>query len=350
MDTQNNSLAAATTFVQQMPPEAALMHMTMGVFVAQAIYVAAKLGVADHLAGKPQSIAALAAATGTHERSLYRLLRALASEGVFAEIAPKVFSLTPLAEPLRRDAPNSLRDAAIFMGEGWHWSVCGDMSYSVQTGKPAWGHVHGMEVFDYFQQNPEPSEIFNRTMTNLTRQVVPAIVEAYDFSGFRKLVDIAGGHGILLAGVLGANPGVQGVLFDLPHVTEGANQLLKDGGVAERVEISVGDFFESVPAGADAYMMKHIIHDWDDERSFKIFRNIHRAIAADGKVLLIETVIPAGNEPHLGKLVDLEMLVSPGGVERTEEEFRELLAQAGFTLTRVVPTKSHLSIVEAVKA
>ncbi len=224
------------------------------------------------------------------------------------------------------------------------------MTYSVQTGKPAWGHVHGAEVFDYFQQNPEQSEIFNRTMTNLSRQTVPAIVEAYDFSGFRKLVDIAGGHGILLAGVLRANPNVRGVLFDLPHVIEGAHQLLKDEGVAERVEISVGDFFESVPAGGDAYMMKFIIHDWDDERSITIHRNIHRAIAADGKILLIETVVPAGNEPHLGKLVDLEMLVSPGGIERTEEEFRELLAQAGFRLTGVVPTKSHLSVIEAVKA
>ncbi len=345
MDTQQSSATAPT---QQMPPEAALMQMTMGVFVAQAIYVAAKLGVADLLAEKPQSVAALAAATGTHERSLYRLLRALASAGVFAEIDPKIFSLTPLAEPLRRDAPNSLRDGVIFMGEEWHWSVYADMSYSVQTGKPAWGHVHGMEVFDYFQQNPDQSETFNRAMTNFSRQAFPAIVEAYDFSGFRKLVDIAGGHGLLLAGVLRANLNVQGVLFDLPHVTEGANQALKDEGVAERVEISVGDFFETVPAGADAYMMKHIIHDWDDERSLKILRNIHRAIAADGKVLLIETVVPAGNEPHLGKLFDLEMLVSPGGVERTEEEFRELLSQAGFRLTRVVPTKSHLSIIEAV--
>ena len=347
MNTQQSS---ATTPNQQMPPEAALMQMTMGVFVAQAIYVAAKLGVADLLAEKPQTVAALAAATGTHERSLYRLLRALASEGVFAEIDPKVFSLTPLAEPLRRDAPNSLRDGVVFMGEEWHWSVYAGMTHSVQTGKPAWGHVHGMEVFDYFQQNPDQSETFNRAMTNFSQHAVPAIVEAYDFSGFRQLVDIAGGHGLLLAGVLRTNPNVQGILFDLPHVTEGANQLLKDEGVAERVEISVGDFFESVPAGADAYMMKHIIHDWDDERSLKILRNIHHAIAADGKVLLIETVVPAGNDPHLGKLADLEMLVSPGGVERTEEEFRELLAQAGFRLTRVVPTKSHLSIVEAVKA
>jgi ubiquinone/menaquinone biosynthesis C-methylase UbiE len=322
--------------------------MVMNVFVSQAISVAAKLGLADLLAEKPQAIAALAAATGTHERALYRLLRALASAGVFAETNPKVFSLTPLAEPLRRNAPNSLRDAAIFMGEDWHWNVYGDMMHSVRTGKPAWGHVHGAEVFDYFRQNPEQSEVFNRAMTNLSLHAVPAVVEAYDFSGFRKLVDIAGGHGLLLAGVLRANPNVQGVLFDLPYVTEGANQILKEEGVADRVEISVGDFFESAPAEADAYMMKHIIHDWDDERALKILRNIHRAIAAGGKVLVIETVIPAGNEPHLGKLADLEMLVSPGGVERTEEEFRELLGKAGFKLTRVVPTKSHLSIIEAV--
>ena len=324
--------------------------MVASCFVSQAISVAARLGLADLVADKPQTVSTLAAQTNTHERSLYRLLRTLASVGVFAETDPQVFGLTPLAEPLREGVPGSLRDVAIFMGEEWHWRVYGNMPYSVQTGKPAWGYTHGAEVFDYFQQNRAHGEIFNRAMTSLSQQAVPVVVEAYDFQGIKKLVDIAGGHGLLLAGVLKANPGVSGLLFDLPHVIEGAHSLLEKEGVADRVELATGDFFASVPAGADAYMMKHIIHDWDDERALTILRNIRRSIAKNGRLLIVEAVIPTGNEPHLGKIMDLEMLVSPGGIERTEEDFRKLLGEAGFKLTRVVQTTSPLSIVEAVRA
>ncbi len=348
MTTQNSAATAATT--QQLPPEAVLMQMVGGVFVSQAVSLAAKLGIADLLAAKPKTVSELAAETMTHERSLYRLLRCLASVGVFAESDPKVFELTPLAGLLRADAPNSMRDAAIFMGEQWHWRVYGEMQYSVQTGKPAWGRVHGAEVFDYFGGHPEEAEIFNRAMTNLSLMAVPAIVEAYDFSGINTLADIAGGHGLLLAGVLKANPEVKGMLFDMPSVIEGATALLEREGVAGRVELARGNFFESVPAGADAYMMKHIIHDWDDERCVAILKNIHRVLPESGKVLIVEMVIAPGNEPHFGKIQDMEMLVSPGGIERTESEYAELLAGAGFKLTRVIPTKSPLSIVEAVKA
>jgi hypothetical protein len=351
----NQSSAAATTAAaananaQPVPPEAFLTQMAFGAMMTQALYVAAKLGIADLLAAKPQTISELAAATNTHERALYRVLRSLASAGIFEETDPKVFSMTPLSEPLRSDAPGSIRNGAIFMGEEWHWRVWGNMLYSVQTGKPAWGHVHGAEVFDYFAVNPQQAEIFNRAMTDMSVVTAPAVVEAYDFSGIGTLADIAGGHGFLLSQVLKANPGIKGILFDVAPVIEGAGALLEKEGVADRVEKNSGDFFAAVPKGADAYMMKHIIHDWDDERSTKILRNINAAMNPDGKVLIIEVVVPEGNEPHYSKLLDLEMLASPGGAERTAEEYRELLAAAGFRLTRIVPTSSPFSIIEAVR-
>lgn len=345
MTTENTTASA-----QQQPPDAYLLQLAFGPMVAQALYVAAKLGVADHLAEKPLPISEIAARTQTHERALYRILRSLASAGVFAETDPNVFALTPCAEPLRSDVPNSMRNGVIFMGEEWHWRVWTDMLYSVQTGKPAWGHVHGAEVFDYFAANPEESEIFNRAMTDGSISIAPAIVESYDFSGCKTLVDIAGGHGYLLAQVLKAFPGMKGILFDVPAVINGAGALLDKEGVAARVEKVSGDFFAAVPRGADAYMMKHIIHDWDAERAIKILNSIHAAMPDDGKVLIIETVVPAGNEPHYSKVLDLEMLVSPGGLERTAEEYRELLSAAGLRLTRIIPTPSPYSIVEAVKA
>jgi SAM-dependent methyltransferase len=335
---------------QELPPEVALTQMIFGAFVSQAVSVAAKLGVADLLAEQPQTVAALAAATGTHERSLYRVMRTLAGVGVFREKGEKVFELTPLAAPLRSDVPNSVRNGAIFMGAEWHWRVYGEMLHSVRTGESAWSRANGAEVFDYFAANPEHGEVFNRAMTDRSASAAAAVTAAYDFAGVAQLVDVAGGHGYLLAAVLRANPGARGVLFDLPQVVAGATALLEREGVTDRVELSSGDFFASVPEGADAYMVKHIIHDWDDERALLILNNIRRAMRDGGRVLIVETVVPEGNEPHFGKLMDLEMLVSPGGVERTEREYRELLAQAGLELRRVIPTRSYLSVVEAVKA
>lgn len=338
---------------QELPPQAQLMQVVAGCFMTQAVYVAAKLGIADLLKDKPLSVAALAKETNTHERSLYRVLRTLASAGVFAETDPQIFGLTAPAELLRSDVQGSMRDAAIFMGEKWHWDVYAEMLYSVQTGKVGWEKAHGMEVFPYFQQNPEEYEIFNRAMTSFSTGTMPALIEAAQetdiFANVKTLADIAGGHGTMLAGFLKVNPQIRGILFDLPQVIEGAPELLWREGVADRVEMVAGDFFREVPA-ADAYMMKFIIHDWDDERAVKILQNINRAMNENGKVLLVEMVVPVGNEPHFAKIQDLEMLVSPGGVERTEEEYRELLTQAGLKLTRVIPTKSPLSIIEAVRA
>ncbi|MBC7930967.1 MAG: methyltransferase [Rubrivivax sp.] len=349
MSTQDNAVAVQTIAAQPIAPEAFLTQLAFGALMTQALYVVAKLGIADLLKDKPMAVAELAKSTDTHERALYRVLRSLSSVGIFREIEPKVFALTPLAEPLRSDAPGSMRGGAIFMGEDWHWSVWGNLLHSVRTGKPAWGHTHGAEVFDYFAANTEQSEIFNRAMTDMSAGIAPAIVEAYDFSGTEKLADIAGGHGYLLARILKANPETTGVLFDVAPVIAGAGELLEREGVAARVEKVAGDFFARVPC-ADAYIMKHIIHDWDDERCITILKNIRAAMKRDAKVLIVEAVVPEGDGPHYSKLLDLEMLVSPGGAERTAQEYAALLSSAGLRLTRIIPTKSPFSIIEAVAA
>ena len=331
------------------PPEAVLTEIAFGAMMTQALYVAAKLGIADLLKDAPRSVAELAAATDTHERSLYRVLRSLAGAGIFRETESKVFANTPLSDALRADAPNSMRNCAIFMGEAWHYNVWGNMMHSVRTGETAWKKTHGAEVFDYAADNPEHGEIFNDAMTDMSVATAPLVVGAYDFSGIKTLADIAGGHGYLLSQILKANPNLKGVLFDVPSVIAGANDLLEREGVSERVERVAGDFFAEVPH-AHAYIMKHIIHDWDDERCVTILENIHAAMNGDGKVLIVEAIVPEGNEAHYSKLLDLEMLTSPGGMERTAEEYRELLASAGFELTRIVPTQSPFSIIEAIKS
>jgi O-methyltransferase domain len=332
------------------PPDAILMQMLFGALMQQGICVAARLGIADLLAAKPQTAAELAAKTKTHEPSLYRVLRTLAGAGIFAERTGRKFELTPLATLLRRDVPNSMHDFAIMMGEDWLWRNWGELMHSVRTGGTAQEHVHGMGSFEFFAQDAEAGAVFNRAMTSLSQAVVPAIVESYDFSAIRKLVDIAGGHGLLLAGILKANPRMQGVLFDLPSVIEGAGALFEREGVRSRVELASGDFFKSVPAGADVYMMKHIIHDWDDEHSISILQKIGSAMDENGKVLIIEMVIPEGNEPSAAKIMDLQMLIMESGKERTKDEYRRLLEAARFRLTRIVPTKSPYSLIEGERA
>lgn len=333
-----------------LPPDVIFSQMIWGGLVQQCIGVAAKLGVADLVAEKPQTADELANSTYTHAPSLYRVLRLLASAGIFAQKPDGKFELTPLSELLRKDVPGSMRDFAVMLVEDWNWKAWSEMMYSVKTGGVAHEKVQGMGSFEFFQKNEEAGRIFNRAMTNISQSVVPAIVASYDFSGFEKLVDIAGGHGFLLAGILKANPNLQGVLFDLPYVIENAGELLEREGVAERTERVSGDFFESVAPNANAYLMKHIIHDWNDEQSIQILRNIHRAMKPDGKVLIVEMVVPEGNEPHPAKLLDIQMLLIEGGKERTAEEYRRLLDAAGFRLTRIVPTPSPYSIVEATKS
>jgi hypothetical protein len=331
------------------PPEAVLSQMLVAPLVTQALRVVAELGIADLLTQGARSVDELADATGAHAPSLYRFMRALASCGVFVETGERVFELTPMAELLRADVEGSMRDLAIFMGAEWHWQVWGDAVYSARTGKVAWEHVHGKEVFPYFAENVGAARVFDNAMTSFSKMVAKAIVAAYDFSSIGKLADIAGGHGSLLAAILRANPHLKGLLFDVPQVIADAQSHLEAEGVAGRCELASGDFFASVPAGADAYLMKHIIHDWDDARALAILKNCHRAMPENGRLLLAEMVVPQGNEPHFSKIQDLEMLLSPGGLERTGEEYRQLFAEAGFELTRIIPTESPISVIEGVK-
>ncbi len=332
------------------PPEVALTQIMFGALATQALYVPAKLGIADLLVDGPKSIEELATATDTHAPSLYRVMRAVASVGVFTEQDDRKFALNPVAETLRSDVPNSLRDLTIFMGEDWHWEVWGKTLFSVRTGKSVWAEKHGADVFNYFKTNPEAAGIFDRAMNSLTTLSIKPVTEGYDFSGIKTLIDIAGGRGRLLTAILEANPSVRGVLFDLPHVIEGARANVAATDAAQRMEFATGDFFVSVPAGGDAYLMKHIIHDWDDERALTILRNIKQAMNPGGRVLLVESVVPDGNTPDLSKLMDIEMLVSPGGKERTAKEYEDLFAQAGLRLTRILSTRSAYSIIEAVSA
>lgn len=332
------------------PPEVVLTQIMLGSLAAQALYVPAKLGIADLLADGPKSVEELATATDTHAPSLYRVLRAVASLGVFTEQENQKFALNANAEPLLSNRPNSMRDMTIFMGEDWHWEVWGKTMYSVRTGKSAWAEMHGEDVFGYFKENSEALGIFNRAMTSLSALSTKAVIEAYDFTGINTLIDIAGGHGRLLTDILEANPSTRGVLFDMPQVIEGARENVAKTKAADRVEFVAGDFFESVPAGGDAYIMKHIIHDWDDERALTILRNIKRAMNPGGRVLLVESVIADGNNQDFSKLMDIEMLVSPGGKERTAAEYEDLFARAGLRLTRILPTKSAYSVIEAVSA
>lgn len=332
------------------PPDVILMQMLFGAQMQRGVCLAARLGVPDLLGERAQTAEELAAKTNTHAPSLYRLLRTLASIGVFTENAEKKFELTPISTLLRSDAPNSMRDFALMMGEGWMWQAWGELPYSVQTGGVAHEKVQGMGSFEFFQKNAAAGKVFNAAMTNFTRAIIPALVEAYDFSSINRLVDVAGGHGLLLAGVLKANPHLRGVLFDLPFVTEGAGKLLEHEGVSDRVELVAGDFFESVPAGADAYMLKHIIHDWDDASSIRILKNIRSAMSENGKVLIVEMVVPEDDEPHPSKALDVLMLVMEGGKERTKDEYRKLLEASAFRLTRVIPTKSPYSVIEGERA
>lgn len=343
----------SATSAPVMPAEAAeaaqlLTQVATGHIVASALQVAVRLGIPDRLAAGSRSAAELAGEAGVQEDALYRVLRALASIGLFEERGARRFVLTPAGEMLRAGVPGSMREMALWITSPFHFRVYAELLHSVRTGEPAAEQVTGMPVFEYFARDPELSETFNNAMTGFSRQVIPAALEAYDFSGIDLLVDVAGGHGAVLTAILQKYPGMRGVLFDLEHVAAGARRRIAGLGLADRCRVETGDFFAAVPAGR-AYVMKHIIHDWDDERALAILRNIRTAMdQARGKVILLESVLPAANVPDFGKIVDLEMLAMPGGRERTAEEFDSLFARAGFEMTRIVPTRSPLSVIEAV--
>jgi hypothetical protein len=331
------------------PPPAAMMGLITGYWVSQAIGAVALLGVADQLGEGPRSSDELAQAVGADPQALYRVLRLLASLGVFAEVAPGSFGLTPLGETLRSDAPGSVRNFAITETAPGHWLPWGQLYESVRTGRPMAREALGMELFDWYAQNPEEQGFFSAAMGNLSALAASELVRVYDFSTMQTVADVGGAHGVLLAAVLRANPGARGILFDLPHVIATARDAIAAEGLSQRCALVSGDFFEAVPEGADLHLLKQIVHDWDDERATRLLRNCHRALAPAGKLLLVEMVIPPDNRPSPAQAMDLNMLVLLGGRERTEEEYRRLLQAGGFQLERVIPTHSPFSVIEATR-
>lgn len=327
--------------------EGNLQRLLTGTWISQMLYAAAKLGLADHLADKPLAAEDLAPAVGVQAEPLYRLLRALAGEGVFAEDEHRRFSLTPMAELLRSDVAGSKQAMAIMLGEEHH-AAWGQIIYSLQTGKPAFDHVYGQPIFDYLAGHPEAARVFDAAMTAVHGSETAQMLAAYDFSAVKTLADIGGGNGSLITMVLQRYPKLQGILYDIDHVVARAKPRLEAAGVADRCQVVAGNFFESVPAGADTYLMRHIIHDWDEARCIQILKHVRAVLPAGGKLLLIEVVVPTGNEPSFGKLMDINMMVLPGGKERTADEYRALYAAAGFKLSRIVPTSGVMSLIEGV--
>jgi alkyl hydroperoxide reductase subunit AhpC/2-polyprenyl-3-methyl-5-hydroxy-6-metoxy-1,4-benzoquinol methylase len=333
--------------VQTKPPHAQLIEMATGHWISRIVYVAAKLGLADRLAEGPKSADELAGPTGTHAPSLYRLMRTLAHFGILSEGAGQRFSLTPLGEAMKKNAPGSAYATILTLAGDWCANGFGELLYSVQTGKSGVEKYLGMPVFDWFGQNPEMASLFSQTMVGFHGAESAAVAAAYDFSKMTTIVDVGGATGHLLSTVLSRAPGARGILYDLPHVVRDAPALIQSRGLKDRVTIEAGSFFERVPAGGDAYLLSHIIHDWSEAQCLTILTNCRRAMNPGSRLLLIEMVLPTGNTPHPGKVLDMMMLVGPGGQERTEQEYGKLLAQAGFRLTRLVPTESAVSVVEA---
>jgi hypothetical protein len=336
------------TASRALPPHVQLIQMGTASWVSATVYAAAKLGLADHLAAAPRSAAELAGPTRTHAPSLHRLMRTLAGLGILTERDEQQFALTSLGEALKTDAPGSARATLMaFCGPAF-WHSWEEIVYSLETGMTGFDKACGMPLFEYLAQHPQEASYFSEAMVGYHGAEPPAVAKAYDFSRLETIVDVGGATGNMLAAILSQHGGPRGVLYDRPHVVSDAPALLKARGVQARVTVEPGDFFEGVPAGGDAYLLSHIIHDWNEEQCLTILGHCRNAITPDGRLLIVETVLPPGDTPHQGKVQDMVMLVVPGGQERTEAEYVSLLGQARFRLTRVVTTESIVSVVEAV--
>ncbi len=324
--------------------ERILDRMIVGSWVTQALYVAAETGIADALAAGPRTADELARETGTHADSLYRVLRALASIGVFRQDDEGRFSGTPLGRLLERDAPGSKRSLARMAGAEWYRSW-GALLSSVETGGAAFDRVYGKSFFRYLDANPDRWRIFDAAMTGVHDAETIPVLDAYDFSSFGTIVDVGGGNGLALAALLCRHPETRGILFDLPDVARRAREVVDGCGLSDRCTVEGGDFFVSVPPSADAYLLRHVLHDWDDPEAVSILDRCRKAMRPGGRVLVVETVIPPGNGPCFAKWLDLMMLVV-GGRERTREQYADLFRSAGLRLARVVPTARDVSILE----
>jgi O-methyltransferase domain/Dimerisation domain len=326
--------------------QAALQQMTNGYWVTQIVYVAARLGIADLLKDGPRTIAELARSTKTHAPTLYRVMPALSGLGVFRENDDGTFEATILGRCLASGSPGALRAREIMNGEEWY-RAWGGLLESLRTGETAFDHIFGVPFFEYLSAHAGSAALFNEAMASSTELAASAVAEVYDFSGAGTIVDVGGGTGAFLAGILMANPQARGILFDRPDVVADASGILTGAGVASRCAVIAGDFLEAVPSGGGAYILSWIIHDWDDDRAVTILKNCRRAMADDARLLILEQVLPRGNEPSLSKLYGLHMLVLYRGRERREDEYRALLAAANLQLARVIPTGVPRSVIEA---
>jgi hypothetical protein len=324
-----------------------MLRLINGYQITQAIYAAVQLGVADHLRDGPRDSDELAALAGAHPRALYRLLRALAAAGVLHEHGERKFSLTPIGECLRSDSSTPVGPWAALVGRTYMWGAWGHLLHSIRTGHNAFADLNGASVWQYRSEHAEEGTIFDQAMTALSKGTIEAIMNAYDFSKFRLVADIGGGQGRTIAGILAANPSLRGILFDQPHVVEKAAPILEAAGVENRCDIVAGNFFEWIPAGADVYTLRVILHDWEDDEATTILKRCRQAMDRASRILIIERVIAPPNEGLAGKLSDLNMLVSPGGRERSLEEFSDLCKAAGLALTSVTQVGPSLSVIEA---
>ena len=332
-----------------LPPNVALIQIATSGLAAKALWVAAELGVADHILGDGTAVDVLAQKTGADADALYRILRLLASLGVFREEEGRRFAHNEASALLRQEHPSRLRAAIRMIVGGPMWSATGELMHSARTGQTGFEKANGLPVFPFLEQHPHDAAIFNDAMVGFHGDEPPAVASAYDFSGVKSLVDVGGGTGNLIIHILRRHPHLKGTIYDLPHVADAAAKRLADEGLADRCRVESGSFFERVPAGADAYTLSHIIHDWDEASCLKILGNCRDAMKPGGRVLLVEMIIPGPNEPHPGKLLDLIMLAVPGGRERTPAEYEALFKKAGLRLQKVIPTASPVSIVEAAR-
>jgi len=333
---------------EHLPPPIALIQLLFGKHITYCVSAVARLGVADHLAAGPVQIERLAEKTGSHAPSLYRVMRCLASFDVFEEMSGKTFALLPIGDLLRTDNPNSLRYSAIQMGERWSTRAMEHFTDTVRTGQDGISQAFGKNVFELFAESPEEAAVFNKSMTAFSSVVVDPIVAAYDFSWIDRMADVGGGHGYLLGSILKSNPQMRGVVYDLPEVVFGGVGSQHFKGCEGRVEFEAGSFFERVPSGCDAYIMKFILHDWSDDHCRKILSLIREQLPLHGRVLVCEQVLDPSPTPGPAKLLDIEMLaMTVGGKERTASEFGELFASAGLRLVRIVETASPVCVLEA---
>ena len=332
------------------PPQAQLMQMAMGFMMSDLLGTAVKLTLADHLADGPKTAEELAGPTGTLAPALYRLLRTLSAHGLFAEDGERRFALTALSEPLRTGVPGSVKTSVQMITGDYFMRPFANLTYSVQTGKTAFEKEFGANIFEHLSTRPEDGSMFSDLMVGFHGPETAAVAAGYDFSGVGTLADVGGATGNMITTILAKNPEMKGLIYDLPHNEADAAALVGSRGMSERVKFEAGNFFESVPEGYDAYLMSHIIHDWSEEQCLTILTNCRRAMGPKSRLLIVEFVLPEGNAFHVGKMTDMIMLTIPGGEERTEQQYRELLAKAGFRLERAVGTESAASVVEAVMA